>query len=388
MVVLGAFALGIILFKHYNKIIVFQLILALMTAPKLIPDLSKQLFYSHDWMKQHDAIEKAVFKKKPNIYLIQPDGYVNFSELKRGFYNFDSSEFEDFLNSSGFVNYPNFRSNYYSTLSSNTSMFAMKHHFYNDPKPNEGELFNSREIIVGRNPAISIFKNNSYKTNLILEHAYLLVNRPKIYYDYCNIDYKDVSFFARGFEFKRDVIKDLEAQIEKNTKGSNFYFIEKISPGHITSYGNKSDGVEIERANYLKRLEEANIFLKDIITLITEKDDNPLIILASDHGGYVGFNYTVESRSKVTDPNLIKSIFSSNLSIKWPQDNNDYFEEELKTNVNLFRVLFSYLSDDKIFLDQIEEDKSFMQIYDGAPFGVYEYINEDGDATFNRVEVH
>ena len=182
------------------------------------------------------------------------------------------------------------------------------------------------------------------------------------------------------------MIGDLEEQMTKNREGSHFYFIEKISPGHITSYSNRSDGASQERANYLKRIEEANEFLKSIVTFITDKDKEALIIIASDHGGYVGFNYTMESRKKVLDSDLVRSIFSSNLSIKWPNAPDDHFKESLNSNVNLFRVLFSYLSENNTYLNQLEDDKSYMQIYEGAPFGVYEYINENGEVVFESIQ--
>ena len=62
--------------------------------------------------------------------MIQPDGYVSFSELKKGYYNYDNTDFEQWLSHQGFSLHHNFRSNYYSTLSANSSLFAMKHHYY------------------------------------------------------------------------------------------------------------------------------------------------------------------------------------------------------------------------------------------------------------------
>src|SRR5690606_19360879 len=85
LVVFGiAVLLTFFLRKFFKKIIVFQLILALIGIFTLVPVVINQLNYSKEWMKQPDTIESAVFKKKPNIYFIQPDGYVNFSELKKG----------------------------------------------------------------------------------------------------------------------------------------------------------------------------------------------------------------------------------------------------------------------------------------------------------------
>ena len=172
-----AIFLAILLQKHFKKVIVFQLLMTLIVASKLVPDLYSHVTYSSKWMAISDTIENVEFKKKPNVYVIQPDGYASFSELKKNSYNFDNSNFEQFLVDSGFKLYNDFRSNYTTTLSSNSSMFAMKHHYYNSKKSKSNELYNTRKTILGDNPVVSIFKNNNYKKFLLLDISYLLVNR-------------------------------------------------------------------------------------------------------------------------------------------------------------------------------------------------------------------
>jgi len=383
LVLLFAIVLGRIFYKHLNKVIVVQFLLASIVSLQLIPDFYKHFTYSKEWITQPDDIEDAVFIKKPNIYVIQPDGYANFSELKKGHYNFNNSEFEDFLLNNDFKLYQDYRSNYVSTLSSNSSMFAMKHHYYNNIKSNVSELYNTRQLIVGDNPVISILKRNKYKTFLILERTYLLVNRPEILYDYCNINYSEVPFLSRGFEYNETIFEDLSHSIENNSSTNNFYFIRKILPSHVSVNKNESKGIDEEAAKYLSDLRKTNLSLKKIISLINEKDKNSLIVIVADHGGYVGLSYSLESRIKQTDRDIIYSIFTSALAIKWP-DQAPNFDNNLKTNVNLFRVLFSYLSEDESYLDYLQDDKSFSIIEKGAAFGIYEYIDENGNIVFNK----
>lgn len=378
-----AFIFGIFFYKAVNKIIVFQLILAVLVSARLIPDIYTSLTYSNQWMEQPDAIEEVVFKKRPNVYIIQPDGYANFSELKRGYYNFDNKLFETFLSQKKFKLYDNFRSNYYSTLSSNSSLFAMKHHYYNNTQSLKKELFNARKIIVEENPVVSIFKNNDYKTFLLLETPYLLINRPNIFYDFSNITLKEISYISRGFSFNKDLIDDLKIAIEANKNTNNFYFIEKLSPSHIPVSNSTTTGKINEREKYINNIKEANIWLKDIVNMILEKDKNSLIVIVADHGGFVGFNYTTECKIKETDVNLINSIFTSALAIKWP---NEYeqpeFDDKLKTSVNLFRILFSYLSENDTYLNNLQDDKSYITIESGATPGTYEYIDENDNIVF------
>jgi len=383
IVLLLAIVIGVLLKKHLKKIVVFQLLLSVLVFIKLVPDFYKHVTYSSEWVVQTDDIESVIFKKKPNVYIIQPDGYANFSELKGTNYNFDNTAFESFLREKDFKLYDGFRSNYNSTLSSNTSMFAMKHHYYNSPKRNANELYNSRDLIVGENPVTSIFKTNDYKTFLILEKPYLLVNRPKLAYDFCNIDYNEISYLARGFEIEKDVMSDLEQAIKYNTDSHNFYFIEKISPGHIAVNDIYSNGKEEERLSYLEELKSANTWLTQMITTIEANDKNSLIVVIADHGGFVGLDYTLQAREKQIEDDMVSTVFSSALAIKWPSAAPEY-DSKLKSNVNLFRILFTYLSENQNYLNALEEDKSFSIIDRGAPFGVYEVIDDNDQVVFRK----
>src|SRR5690606_16724735 len=73
------------------KIIVIQFLLVLTTVFSVAEVMKKYATYDHSWIAQPDAITETQFTKTPNVYVIQPDGYVNFSEINRGYYNFDNS---------------------------------------------------------------------------------------------------------------------------------------------------------------------------------------------------------------------------------------------------------------------------------------------------------
>lgn len=162
---------------------------------KLSSMVFKNIFIENDWKKQPDDILDTKFKTKPNIYFIQPDGYANSKNLKNEIYNFNNSVFDEFLIENNFKVYEEFKSNYNSTLSSNSSCFNMKHHFYND----RNKFNYSRDNIIGKNPVLEIFKSNQYKTFFITEKTYLLMNKPKIYYDYVNFSLEEIPFFKDGW---------------------------------------------------------------------------------------------------------------------------------------------------------------------------------------------
>lgn len=382
--VFSATLLGIVMYRHYNKVIIFQLLLALLVLPNLVLNVLYQVRYRTDWQQLPDDIVDSKFSKFHNVYIIQPDGYPNFSELKKGYYTYDNSKFEAYLSSRGFKLYDDFRSNYFSTLSSNSSMFSMKHHFYNNPKPGSNEVYNSRNVIVGENAVVETFKNNGYKTNLLLEKSYLLVNRPKLGFDYCNVNKYEVSFLARGFEIHKDILGDLEVCI-KQANEPNFYFVEKLKPGHINTYRNLSQGKEKERKIYFDELEKANAWLTQVIDLIEQNDPNALVVIVADHGGFVGFDYTLQCKIKQIDPDLIRSIFTAALAIKWPYGKAPDYDNQLKTNVNLFRVLITYLSQNESLLNNLQPNTSYTVLEEGAPFGVYQYIDENNGIVFEKI---
>lgn len=378
-----AVLLAVLLRKFFIKILGFEFILAVIGIFTLTPVVIKQLNYSKEWMQQPDAIEQAIFKKKPNIYFIQPDGYANFSELKKGFYQIDNTEFESYLEKNDFKNYPNFRSNYASTLPTNSAVFMMKHHYYNNGS-DFTEIIDARKIIVTDNSVLRILKNNGYRTFFLTEQPYFLTNKPKLGYDHCNFSLEEISFVTSGIGEPRDVIAPFKNYLATYPTGPNFFFIEIFNPGHITNTETDSKGVAGERQHYIESLGESNKKLTELSQTILATDPNALIVIMADHGGFVGMNNTSQSYVKNMDQDFVNSIFSTILSIHWPNGDVPEFDSELKTSVNLFRILTAYLSGDKDYLENLQPNKSYIIIYHGAPQGVYEYLDDDGAVVFKK----
>lgn len=387
-IILGIFIVSVLisyfLNKHFKKWIALQFILALIGFIGLVPTMIKYVNYSSEWTKQPDAIEEVVFKKRPNVYYIQPDGYPSFSQLKSDFYKVDNIDFDDFLASKNFKKYPNFRSNYITTITSNSATFMMKHHFYLQSR-DYGEMLHARKNIMSGNAVLSIFKNNGYRTHFISEYPYLMVNRPNIAFDYTNFRYNEIPYITTGFNVKRKVFVDLEgAMASKNDRG-NFFFIEIFEPSHISTTKQASKGRVTEREQWIKKLQIANEKIKKMVNFITEKDPHALIIIMADHGGFVGLDYTRQIYTKTSDPEIIYSTFGAMLAIKWPNNNAPDIDSNLKTCVNVFRVLFSYLGNDEKYLQHLQEDGSYLIVKEGAEPGVYQYIDDTGNIVFKKV---
>ncbi|WP_299111782.1 hypothetical protein [uncultured Winogradskyella sp.] len=386
LLIMGLLALLLmfVLHKYYKKLILIQFLMTLVTLVLFLPKLFSYYNYSNDWMLLPDTIDKVVLKETPNIYVIQPDGYTNFNELEKAPYNYDNSEFKRYLESNEFTIYDNNRSNYFSTLTSNASMFAMKHHYYMKSVGANETQYDYRKGLAGDNNTVKILKNNGYKTFMLLGFPYIIINRPKKEIDVINYDYSSMSYIGNKWKGKFP-LDTLEYLMTKNKTTHNFFFIEKILPTHIENLKSKSRGVEGERKAYLERLEESNNWLKQVIETITSNDKEGIIVLVSDHGGYVGLESAEDVYSKLENSALKKSVFSSLLAIKWSNNGAPKFDDQLKSNVNLFRVLFAHLSQNETYLQYLEDDKSYITIKKKAPKGVYEYIDNSGQPAFNKL---
>lgn len=345
------------LYNHYKKIIIFIVLLSVIPLCKCLNlFFYKQFNNTLDWMKQEDTIEKVKFKNTPNIYFLEPDGYAGKEAMFKSPYQYKDTIY-DWLESNSFTIYKNTKSNYPASLASNASLFAMKHHYLKNIPSSPFEMQDARSIIVGNNPVIEIFKNNKYKTFFIVEDGYFQQSFQKRNYDYYNIDNSEIPFFSNDNNAKKDVYKDLKNCLD-NDKSKNqpkFYFVEKLYPHHIHFDGS---GVANERRVYLERVEVANIWLKQTIALIEKKDPSGIIVIAADHGGWVGIENT-EQMFSTQDKALTKSIFNNLLAIKWNDDRHLEYDKSLKSNVNIFRILFSYLSENKLLLKHLEEDTSY-----------------------------
>lgn len=338
---------------HLKKLLVIILLMSILPTINVIIKIVEHSL-PMEWTKLPDSIGDATFKTTPNIYLIQPDGYVSKEMMEDDLYNF-KNPFYGWLQNNGFKIYDNFRSNYPASLTSNSSMFSMKQHRFGQVLFPSIDMPNSRDLIAGDNNAISILRQNGYKNFFIVQDEYFQQNRPKQTYDYYNINPDEIPYFSNDNNVKKVVFNDLKAAMDTVTmEGPRFYFVEKLLPHHIHFAASKEE----ERKTYLNKIEEVNHWLKTSINYISKKDPNAIIIILADHGGWVGLGSYPEMFS-TTNPNQINSIYATLAAIKWNGNLKNGMDAQLKSNVNLFRVLFSVLSENPEYLKYLEDDSSY-----------------------------
>ena len=350
-----AFALPFNPRKHYKKMVVVLLLFSCLSLARMLIHVYEDI-KPDSWIEQPDDIETVQFKEFPNVYMIQPDGYVSKNIMESSPYNYEN-ELYDWLSNKGFKVYNDFRSNYPASLTSNASLFAMKHHMYADMIFPKIEIANGREVITKHNPVASIFNANGYKTYFIAEDEYFQQNKKQKIFDYYNIGKNEFSHLTKGGSVVRDVYEDFKDVYKPLDSAPKFFFMEKLLPHHVAFF-NTDESILDERDRYLSRIEEVNIWLKDIVDFISERDKNGIIIILADHGGWVGLRSFNDLYSN-EKPELVNSIFSNIAAIKWSGHLEAGFDKELKTNVNVFRVLFSALSKNENYLKHLEDDASY-----------------------------
>jgi hypothetical protein len=385
ILIVGAI-LGFILMKHLKKVLIIQFIFTITSVVSLAPKLLFQLQHDNStWAKLSEEELDTEFLKTPNIFVIQPDGYVNVSEISQAPYNFNNSEFVTWLSASGFKNHSDFRSNYYSTYTSNSSMFAMQHHYYSNTNPATLKTHDANEAIVGKyNNVLNILKNNKYRSHLITDNSYFLIDREPSQYDYCNINSNLISYHNSGAVNGADIIPDLERVLDTLSGTSNFFFIEKTLPSHIRYAKNTTEGIDKERLRYIERVKLANDWIESLVKKINEFDEQALIIIVADHGGFVGLEYTLEAVMKKLNYQEVISSFSSLLSIKWP---DGYESEDLNymSNVNLFRNVFYTLSKNDKLLNNLNDNSSFLPLKENGKANYYQYLDDKGKFVFKKI---
>lgn len=355
-ILLGILILAILLsfklYQHWRKVIVLVLLMSVIPTVKCATKIVESQM--QQWRFTTTDISEIAFKKTPNVYVIQPDGYVGFEWMSKEPYGYENP-METWLSDIGFSLYPNYRSNYPASLTSNAALFAMNHHYFGKTLAPSIELPMAREVIAGINPVIEAFSNNGYRNFFIVEDDYFQQNFPKEGYDYYNIPSADIPYFTDGNRIKKDVFEDLKYAMDTvSWEGPRFYFIEKLLPHHIHFAASKEE----ERETYLGKIRDVNIWLEGIVNTIEERDPDAIVVLLADHGGWVGLN-SYDEMFSATDDMRINTVFSSLGAVKWNGHLQSDADLELKSSVNLFRVLFSVLSDNPELLKNTEDNSSY-----------------------------
>jgi hypothetical protein len=379
-----AIATSFFIAKHYKKIVLLLGIMCLLALCQLLFFISTSVISSKEWI-QPMAFESSVFQWKPNVYLLQPDGYVGEQAANNNVYQLDNQSFYDTMKAQGFQFNSDFRSNYPTTLASNSTLFTAQHHYLHYGAMNN-ELMNARDIILGDNPVLNTFVNNGYETHLILEHSYLMLNYPEVSYDTNNVDRNELSSLLPNYFLGKDYKKDFESQVLKANKSPQFYFVEILHPGHISFSKDREDAIAFEKNKYREEIKSISSQLIDMVQFIEVNDPEAIILIVADHGGFVGYTHTGAAYAQPEKNRALKeSVFNALYTVKASPD-FDPFQKTVKSTIGVFPTLFAYLSGAPPPRSSSFDNSSYLLIKSTGNTELYQYYDSYGNSVIEKVE--
>jgi len=330
--------------------------------------------------KNKEFNDQIKFIRKPNVYLIITESYPNKESLRQ-IYNIENSNFYEKLEKLEFTLHHNYYSNYNHTLASLPSLFGMEHHYYSITLTNLDSI-GGRSMLEANtyNPVVDIFRQNNYKIQYIHTIGTLFPKGASV--DYCSptppiylaleifLSHQDTtkkSIFSSQDPRDPNFFKTLKERfsLAASNDTPNFIFIYTGQPGHSPSRiksRNRSKInkiLEMFRQNYDKNILAGNTHLLEIIDLILKNDDDPLIIIAGDHGTW-GYRIKEDGNNKrISDSLFALDRFGILMGIRFPKSYDRQFDNDFKTHVNLFRIVFAYLSNNNKILKKKVEDNSY-----------------------------
>ena len=378
-VLLVSVLLSLKLRDRYRKIAILIGVMAILPVCNTFLKLYQQN-KSAPWTEIAADIKDIQFQAKPNVYMIQPDGYVNETMMEGSLYQHTSTLFE-WLRQRDFTTYNHFRSNYPASIPSNAALFTMQHHFFGETFFSGLEMPMGREMISGQNTTNYVFQNNGYETFFLAQDEYFQQNLKFGEFDHYNIAMEEIPYFSRGDERVKVLQDDLRDVLGTSTNAPKFVFIEKLLPHHI-HFVSQENQIEAERIEYIDKIEEVNGWLQETVGMIEAADPNAIIIILADHGGWVGMTSYPDMFTTEDEANL-NSIFSTIAAVKWNGYLQEGYVENLRSSINMFRVLFANLSKDASYLQQLEDNSSYNLHRDNTyRNSVYKVLDDAGNATF------
>jgi tetratricopeptide (TPR) repeat protein len=361
---------------------VFTFILFLFPIISLINyklDISK-ISDSLHFKKAHIELPVSSDKKKPDIYYIVLDSYAR-EDIFKDFYNFNNSEFIQFLKEKGFYIGNKSRSNYPVTASSLSSTLNMD--FVATHKAN---LEAGKSILwplledLEDNLVMRFLKKQGYKYIHFNSDVGVTDSNKNADLEMTPPDWLSLFVttfaqrtFLKTFNFNMlnslkirqktllytfDKLKDIPKKREPT-----FTFAHILMPHEPFAFdrnGNTPKGSNAKGLNaYLEFVRFANIKVKNLIeNLISQSDVQPLIILQSDHGSDQLGICTEPSQLVLNEKMSILNAYFVPDEIK-----NELYEEI--TPVNTFRIIFNkYFGADLKLL----EDKVFFTYCYGSTY--------------------
>ena len=345
------------------------------------------------------------FNNTPDVYYIMLDEYGSLATLDKS-YNYDNSDFIEFLQDHNFYVTKSSYSNYGGTFLSTASTLNMEYvNYLSDVLGSESLDQRIPYQMISNNIVMQNFKSAGYQVynfdsgwwgTRSLEIADVNLCSKNQNMDFHTLYQLKQTSVLRAFDVlikessskifqqeRRDRILcqfDEVVKIKQETDKPIFVFMHVVAPHDPYVFGPNGEEVDYkytfgptadqgylthseEKKAYLDQLTYVTKILQQTVEKLQSSDNPPIIILQSDTGPSVGFESRSEKEYQVNRMSIFNAYYFPNNDSKLLYDN--------VTPVNSFRIIFdSYfqtnygLLEDKIFFSTPEKPFTLIEITD------------------------
>lgn len=297
-------------------------------------------------------VEDIKQNNMPDIYYIVLDEYAGIQTLKNKF-NFDNSEFYNYLSKKGFIISSKSYSHYPYTILSIPSSLNMQYLDFNSNEITESAKIKSQiRYIADNNLVMKNLNENNYYIVSFFAGSEAIGHNNLIDEKICGENYFSSHDVAKIFpeerlkEKRNEILCTFEKMVEiKNRINQPIFVYTHFSLPHGPFVLNHNGGLQIfEETNlnyeeskeaYIQQLKFANkMSIKVIDEILSDTDRDSVIIIQSDHG----------ERTKIDWENpteqMIKQGLNNINAIYFPNRHEDLSYDRI-SNVNSFRIIFN-----------------------------------------------
>ena len=295
----------------------------------------------------------------PDIYYIILDGYANNQTLK-DYFNYDNSDFTNFLAEKKFKLASKSTSNYRQTILSVPSSLNMEYLKFKDTTEINNYFENNKVVLFLKSKGYFFINSNTSRVIIpVNKNADLNISADTWDDFYSLLLESTILFNTNLFNFKRNEINISFQSISTilKEKGSpKFVYIHILAPHHPYVFGKygekvlinkqcdlqKGEMIHLNKTGYVNQLIFINNETKKMINkILSQSQKPPLIILQSDHGPDLYNSKEIKDGKIMTSTESQKARFRI-LNAYFLPDGGEKILYDTITPVNTFRSIFNY----------------------------------------------
>jgi hypothetical protein len=218
----------------------------------------------------------------------------------------------------------------------------------------------ARTIIGGDSNLIRLLKRNGFRTEYVHQGDFLLLHGCTADFCFPRVDglsgarsilgkvlprflvRRDKAKFALPLDVFRNEVST-RLRTGEASASPRFLYVHMFKPGHTKDKVAGRCVEQAEVASYSQEVAAAADQVESIVDEIIQKDHEAVIVVSGDHGPFIANQ--CEWTGDIDTPEEYRDRLGVLTAIRWPRGYDNRFDEELRTNVNVFRYVLASLID-------------------------------------------